>query len=313
MTHSPELAKHDYSIPGALNVFIAIVSLFNAAGLLWVASHADNWMVISIAAIGFSFVNNTIFSLLHEAVHGNFHINTLVNAVAGRLLAAMFPTGFTIQRVSHLGHHRRNRTDQELYDYYLPHESRWLKTYWLYCLLTGFYWLAIPEAGLIFLMMPWAFSSTWFQHGPARWWGFEPFVKDIAREPKLTVWLELFFTLCVQVSLWVLLDLNWVGWLMCYWAFGLNWSALQYSDHAWSERDVMKGAWNLRVSRFAHWMFLNYHCHRAHHENPHVPWLYLPGLVNPLHRQPTFWKIYLSLWKGPRPAPPGPGPLAVEK
>ena len=63
MTHSPELAKHDYSIPGALNVFIAIVSLFNAAGLLWIASHADNWMVIATAAIGFSFVNNTIFSL----------------------------------------------------------------------------------------------------------------------------------------------------------------------------------------------------------------------------------------------------------
>ena len=70
---------------------------------------------------------------------------------------------------AHLGHHRRNRTDLELFDYYLPHQSRWLKTYWLYCLLTGFYWSIIPVAGLVYLLMPWAFSARWFQAGPARW------------------------------------------------------------------------------------------------------------------------------------------------
>ena len=29
---------------------------------------------------------------------------------------------------------------------------------------------------------------------------------------------------------------------LCYWAFGLNWSSVQYSDHAGSPRDVIEGA-----------------------------------------------------------------------
>ena len=82
-----------------------------------------------------------------------------LNEAAGVLFAAFFPTAFTIQRISHFGHHRRNRTDFELYDYYLPHQSRWLKTYWIYCLLTGFYWAIIPVAGFLYLVCPFAFRS----------------------------------------------------------------------------------------------------------------------------------------------------------
>lgn len=295
-------------IPARLNLAISVMAMAGAMALLWVASHSLHWGTILAAAIAFSFINNTIFSLLHEAVHGIFHTDQRVNEAAGTLFAAMFPTGFTIQRVSHLGHHRRNRTDQELYDYYLPHQSRWLKTYWLYCLLTGFYWAIIPVAGLLYLLMPWAFSAPWFQKGPARWWGFEPMVKDIGNERRGRVWLEVLFSTSFQVSMWLALDLNWVGWLACYWAFGLNWSALQYVDHAWSIRDVREGAWNLRVSRIAQAIFLNYHCHLAHHRSPGTPWRYLPQLVDPAEAHPSFWKIYFSLWGGARPAPAGPGP-----
>jgi fatty acid desaturase len=298
-------------IPGALNVAIGVAALSVAASLLWIASHAGHWSVLVLAAFSFSFVNNTIFSLLHEAVHGMFHRNLVVNEIAGAVLAAMFPTGFSVQRASHLGHHRRNRTDLEMFDYYLPHQSRWLKTYWLYCLLTGFYWAIIPVAGAVYLLMPWSFASRWFQHGPARWWGFEHFVADIARQPRGRVWLELACSASVQVALWLVLDLTWVGWLTCYWAFGLNWSALQYVDHAWSPRDVLEGAWNLKVSRVSRAFFLNYHYHLVHHRAPHIPWLYLPRFVRPDDPQRSFWKIYFSLWGGARPAPPGPGPLPL--
>src|SRR3954466_15447288 len=123
-----------------LNATIAVTAMAVAIGCLWAAAHAPHWSVLVLAAVVFSFANNTIFSLLHECVHGPFHPGRRINDAAGILFAAFFPTGFTFQRISHLGHHRRNRTDRELYDYYLPHQSRWLKTYWIYCLLTGFYW-----------------------------------------------------------------------------------------------------------------------------------------------------------------------------
>lgn len=298
-------------IPARLNALIGALAVPGALALLWLAARSASWWTIALCAIVFSLVNNTVFSLLHEAVHGNFHPNRSVNDLAGALFAAMFPTGFSIQRISHLGHHRRNRTDLELFDYYLPNQSRWLKTYWLYCLLTGFYWSIIPVAGLIYLAAPWVFSARWFQAGPARLWGFEPMVREIAAAPKRRVWLELVFTWGFQLAAWTLLDLRWQSTLACYWAFALSWSALQYVDHAWSPRHVTEGAWNLKVGRLTQALFLNYHCHLEHHRRPWVPWLYLPRLVDPAATRPSFWSIYLSLWAGSRPAPPGPGPAPL--
>ncbi len=308
MTGTAPPTRRDTPIPGRLNLAITAASMTMAATLLWTASHAQHWLILLAAAIAFSFVNNTNFALLHEAVHGILHSDRRVNDGVGVALAAMFPTGFAMQRASHLGHHRRNRTDLELFDYYLPHQSRWVKTYWLYCLLTGFYWAIIPVAAAAYLLMPWAFSTRWFQRGPARWWGFEPLVQDIANERRGRVWSEIACTAAIQAGLWLALDLTVVGWLACYWAFGVNWGALQYTDHAWTPRDVREGAWNLRVNRLVRTVFLNYHCHLVHHRRPQTPWLYLPRFVDPHEPRPHFWRIYLSLWAGARPAPPGPGP-----
>ena len=291
-------------IPSSLNLVIAACSIAVALGCLWSASHAPHWTLIVAAAFVFSFANNTIFSLLHECVHGSFHSSRWISERAGMVFASFFPTAFTIQRVSHFGHHRRNRTDQELYDYYLPHQSRWLKTYWIYCLLTGFYWAIIPVAGLVYLLWPFAFRSRAFQQGPAKWWGFQEFVRDIAAEPVMRVWPEALFTLALQVLLWRALDLDWVGWLACYWAFGLNWSSLQYTDHAWSPRDVHEGAWNLRFWPITQAIFLNYNLHLVHHRRPTIPWVHLPRFVRADEPYPSFWSIYLPLWGGARAAPP---------
>jgi len=302
---------HAPAIPVRLNTAIAIAAITMAVGCLWLASHAPHWSAVVAAAFVFSFVNNTIFSLLHECVHGTFHPRRRINDAAGVLFAAFFPTSFTIQRVSHFGHHRRNRTDLELYDYYLPHQSRWLKTYWIYCLLTGFYWAIIPVAGLIYLTCPFMLRSRWFQDGPGTWWGFREFVRDIANEPIERVWPQVLFTFAFQAFLWWSLALDWVSWLACYWAFGVNWSSLQYADHAWSPRDVHEGAWNLRFWPLTQVIFLNYNLHLVHHRQPHIPWLDLPRFVRTSDPNPTFWSIYLPLWAGAQPAPPGPGPAPL--
>ncbi|MFO1183963.1 MAG: fatty acid desaturase [Bauldia sp.] len=289
-------------IPAGRNLSIGAVALAACAALLWLAAHGPWWCVLG-SAIAFSFANNTLFSLLHEAVHGNFSPNRRVNLAAGRIFAALFPTSFTVQRVSHLGHHRRNRSDVELYDYVLPGQSWWLKAYWIYCLLTGFYWLAIPMAGLVYFLCPWGFRSRAFLEGPARWWGFEPFIADVRREPPLRIWLEYAFAGAVQAGLFLLLDLNWAAWFACYWAFGLNWSSVQYTDHAWSVRDTIEGAWNLKRWPFIQAVFLNYNLHLAHHREPGLPWTALPQQLRPQDPMPGFWTIYRRLWLGPRPAP----------
>jgi fatty acid desaturase len=258
-----------------------------------------------VAAWLFSLVNNTPFSLLHEAVHGIFSRHRWRNELFGVLCAAAFPTSFTLQRVAHLGHHRRNRTDAELYDYRLPHQSKALRNFWLYAgNLFGLYWFCIPFSTLLYLLAPWVYTSPRFVEGPARWLGFEAYVKEIAQFDKGRIWLECLLAVLYQASLWWMLDLSWQGWLLCHWAFALHWSALQYVDHAWSPRHVVEGAWNLKVLPISSALALNYHYHLAHHRAPTVPWIHLPSQVDPLAPQPTFWSIYFSLWGGTRPAPP---------
>lgn len=86
----------------------------------------------------------------------------------------------------------------------------------------------------------------------------------------------------------------------------MYWSVLQYADHAWSARDTLSGAWNLKAPLPVRWLALNYFDHLAHHEHPQEPWFRLRKIAETQNSrpQPSFWRIYRSLWKGVRPAPP---------
>lgn len=291
-------------IPGGLNIALTAASVSTALSLLWLASHTESWAVRIAAAVAFSFVNNTIFSLLHEAVHGVFHRKRAVNEAFGRLTAAFFPTGLAFQRICHLGHHRRNRSDVELFDYVLPGESRVVKAVQWYGILTGVYWLLPPLAALAYLVAPGLFRP----HGASRFLkqtSADAMLSGFEEAPEGKIRLEILFSILVQAGIWWALGLNLWGWGMCYAAFALNWSSLQYADHAWSERHVHDGAWNLRVSRVVQYLFLNYHHHKAHHQHPGVPWLHLSRYVDPAEERPSFLGIYLRMWRGPRPWPGG--------
>jgi fatty acid desaturase len=290
-------------MPERLNWLILAVSAIATAGCLWMVSHAP-WWVAFAAAVAFAFFNNTPFSLMHEAVHGVGAATPRRNYLLGVMAGWMFPTSFSLQKAAHLGHHTRNRTDRDLYDYYLPHESKWVRNLWLYGgNLLGLYWFCIPLSNALYLLAtPFYRSRLFVQHiAPAM--GFSQYVRDLAEVHPRRVRLEIALAFAFQAAMWWSLDLSWRGWLFAHWLFALHWSSLQYVDHAWSPRDVLSGAWDLRVSAPARWLALNYHYHLAHHRHPSVPWTRLPELVS--HEdQPTFWQIYLSLWRhGVQPAP----------
>jgi fatty acid desaturase len=297
-------------IPGTLNVAIALAAFAGAGALLWSASHATEGWIVVLAALGYSYVANTIFSLLHESVHRHFHGNGTVNEAFGIVCAAFFPTGLLFQRVVHFGHHRRNRTQWELFDHYQPGVSRFRTLFRLYCLLTGFFWMSAPIGCAIYLLAGRLFRARVFTEVICRWYGFEPMVKDLAQVPGQRMRLEIVFTVAFQAALFAALDLTWIGWCACYLAFALNWCSLQYTDHAWTKRDVVNGASNLRVNRVVQWIFLNYHHHLAHHQHPDVAWIHLPKYVDFAAPRPSFLKTYLSLWLGPKPTQePDPAPL----
>ncbi len=293
-------------IPGTLNLVLLAGAIGIAAALLGIASHAVSGWAVLAAALTFSYVNNTVFSLLHESVHGIFHENKTVNAFSGMLAAAMTPTGLTFQRVFHLSHHARNRTVDEQFDYFRPGDSRLLKRAQWYGILTGIYWVFLPLGCLVYLAAPWVFRLRALRSRDGllgRQTGAAAMFAGLDRADRTRMRLEILFSAAFQVFLVLLLDLTFAGWLACYAAFAINWSSLQYADHAFSPLDVKNGAWNLRVNRVVQWFFLNYHHHRAHHQHPSVPWIHLPRYVDFNEPRPSFLRVYLSMWLGPRPLP----------
>lgn len=286
------------------NLLILLVTLPATWGLLWLASHGSLGYAL-LAAWLFSLINNTPFSLMHEAVHGIFSGNKSRNTLFGILCAATFPTSFSMQRVAHLGHHRRNRTDLELYDYYLPSQSRLLRNLWLYTgNLLGLYWWSVALSNLLYLLAPWAYRSRFFVQRWAPALGFGPYIAELAALPAARIWGEIALAFSYQILVFYCLDLDLLWTLGCYGAFALHWSVLQYADHAWSARNIRDGAWNLKVLPPSRWIALNYHYHQAHHQHPEAPWYALPQLIDPASPQPSFWRIYFGLWMGARPAPP---------
>lgn len=279
-------------------LLLAIAGLISAAAL-WVASHGP-WYATLGAAVVFSYSANTLFALLHEAVHGVLFTSPRANEWGGRFASAWFPTGLALQRAFHLNHHQHNRDETERFDYFQPGDVRWLKRAQWYCILTGVYWAFAAAGGLAWLLAPFAFALGRGSSRFARQTASATYFEALRALPPVVSRLEVLASWGVQAALFVALDLTPAGWLACYAAFAWQWSALQYADHAWSPLHPTDGAWDLRVPTWHRWAFLNYHYHRAHHRSPKTPWFELPALAG---EGPSFWAVYLSMWRGPRDLP----------
>ncbi|MFA6236570.1 MAG: fatty acid desaturase [Bacteriovorax sp.] len=296
--------NQNISIPSVLNIVISLFSISGLLALLYTTAHSELWVVKIVCAFTFSFLANTVFSLMHEAAHSNFHHIKKINYIAGNVFASLFPTAFTFQKRCHLNHHRNNRTDFELFEMYHERDSKLIKGITLYGVLTGIYW-AVPFIGSVWLLIsPKTLLNSNFSgkndYKMGRMGGASMLRSFDNLSPKeiLRMRLEVVFTILVQVSLFYFLDLTFLDYFLCYGAFAVNWSSLQYSDHAYSVRDIRNGAWNLKVHPLTKAFFLNYHDHLAHHQHPNVPWIHLPKFVNPGAPRPTFWEIYLKMWRG---------------
>lgn len=294
-----------------INFVLLVLALIAAACCLWVASHCT-WYWAVLAIFLFAHINQLPFSMMHEAVHGVAAHSKLGNRLLGVVGGCAFPTSFLLQQQAHIGHHERNRTDLDLYDYYLPHQSKWQRNFLLYSgNLLGCYYLTVVLSNFIYLVASGFYQSAYFKKIASNL-GFSHYIEDVSKLPVKLVWCEMFIAFGYQVVLFYVLELTFSGYVLCYYAFALHWSVLQYADHAWSSRDIQNGAWNLKVLPPFRWIALNYHYHLAHHQHPNVPWFELPNYIYNQGVQPSFWRIYFALWKGLRPAPPMGAPADLD-
>jgi fatty acid desaturase len=296
-------------IPARLNLSLLAGAGLACVALLALASHAPAFWLQIVAALLFSFTANTVFSLLHESVHGLLLPDARANRWAGRVAAAFFPTSLTLQRGFHLTHHKNNRSPQERFDYIEPGDIAWAKWLHWYGILTGLYWLVTQLGLLIYLIAPVLLRIPVLRRASsrlARQSSSRAYLEVFDHVDGTVARLELLGSFAFQAALFLALDLSFTGWVLCYAAFAVHWSGLQYADHAFSPLDPQDGAWNLRANAVSRTLFLNYHYHLAHHRHPNTPWLYLGRFVDHAQSQPSFLGIWLSMWRGPRrlPTPP---------
>ena len=240
---------------------------------------------------------NSVYSIIHEAEHAMLFPNRTWNDAAGALMALFFPAPFHLIRQGHLGHHFRNRSDDEAFDLYFDGDHRLWRYLVLYGILTGCYWIVVVLGNVVFLFFPFAANK--------KYWDFDrpshAFMESLNPSYRRLIQLE-----CLAVIAWHALII-WLfqippwNYAVMYFGFGLTWSAMQYVHHYGTERHVTRGARNLRLWEPIDRLWLNHNWHRVHHEHPTVPWIQLPALgqvTQPGKRGFLVWS-YLQMWRGP--------------
>ena len=296
---APAADDAQYPIPARLNLLIIALQLSAVAAIFYATSQADTWWQLALLAVAMGIVGNSIYSIIHEAEHRMLHPNAWINDVLGAGMALLFPAPYHLIRQGHLGHHQRNRSDDEAFDLYFAGENPFLRHLQLYGILTGAYWVMVALSNFVALAAPLVLRRKNFEFNrpsaalmdslnPRYWW-----------------LISLEGALAILLHVGVIFGLGIVPWkyFCVYFGFGFSWSAMQYVHHFATDRHVLRGARNLWFFAPIDWIWLHHNWHLAHHCQPTVPWIYLPRLAatddDAPPREFLGWH-YLRMWRGPR-------------
>jgi fatty acid desaturase len=286
-----------FPIPWRLNLVIAVLQVTAAFSIFGFTAAASQWWHLLLLALAFAIVGNSIYTMMHEAEHGMLAPSRRLNDAMGTLLALFFPASFHLLRQGHLGHHLRNRSDDEAFDFYFAGENCLWKWLQLYGILSGFFWMTIAISNVIILIVPAVLNRRFFNFDRPS----AAFMESLNRSYLRRIRLECAAALAFHSLIIFEMHIPLLSYLAVYLGFGMSWSAMQYVHHFGTDRDVVHGSRNLWVWKPIDLVWLNHNWHHTHHERPTVPWLYLPRLSheNNATREFLIWH-YLRMWRGPR-------------
>ena len=307
---APETADHAatrrlpagcFEIPEALNAAIVVAQLVLIFTCFWAASVLQAWWQVCLLAAGFALLMVSVYAIIHEAEHGILFRNQRLNTLGGVVTSAFFPGPFHLLRQGHIGHHLRNRSDDEAFDLYLPGESRAWKWVQLVGILTGGFYAMIVLGNVVVLFLPFLLKRKFFEFDRPS----AAFMDSLNPRYARLIALEAAGVIGMHVAIVWLMRIPVLHYVALYGAFGFLWSALQYVHHFGTERHVTRGARNLWIFYPVDKLWLNHNWHRTHHEYPTVSWRYLEavGMESETGDDRGFlpW-AYLKMWSGPRRA-----------
>jgi len=285
-----------FAIPAKTNLAIACVQLAVLSSILWAAGQAVHGWQVLMLSLAYGVAMNSAYAMLHEAEHNLLHPNPVLNQTLGVLLALFFPAPFHLIRQGHIGHHIRNRSDDEAFDLYFEGENRFWKYLQLYGTLTGMFWVLIYAANFVAVFNPAIVTPRYGRFDRTT----EAFLESLNPKYRRLIRIEALAAILLHAAMihfWAIPVLNY---LVVMFGFGFTWSAMQYAHHYGTVRDVRRGAMNLKTSRLLDLVWLNHNWHLNHHMHPTVPWIHLPRLSDPRAARENLHTAYLREWRGPR-------------
>jgi fatty acid desaturase len=283
-------------IPARLNLGIAAVQLALLCLILWAAGRVHSWSAVAALSLAYGIVMNSAYAMLHEAEHNLLHPNRTVNQVVGTILALFFPAPFHLIRQGHIGHHIRNRSDDEAFDLYFEDENRFWKYVQLYGTLTGMFWALIFVTNLVVLVYPRVISARQARFDRTT----QAFAESLNPRYRRLIQLEALLIVLGHGAMVYFWHIPVINYLAVMFGFGFMWSAMQYAHHYGTVRDVQKGALNLKTFFLLDLVWLNHNWHLNHHMAPTVPWIYLPFLSDGREPRGSLLRAYARMWRGPR-------------
>lgn len=286
-------------IPTRLNLLHGALLLVLLPAVLLLSGRAESGWHLALLALVYGILMNSGYALLHEAEHNLFHPDPRVNQIGGALLALFFPAPFHLLREGHLGHHLRNRSDDEAFDFYFDGERPIWKHLQFYGILTGLFWAVIVLGNLLALLRPALLQPKYasFDRPTAA------FLASLNPRFQKLIRLEAALVFLLHGGIVWLGAVPWSNHALVLFGFGFSWSAMQYVHHFGTVRDVRMGARNLRTFFWLDALWLNHNWHLNHHMNPTAPWIYLPDLYRgPEFARENLFMAYLRMWRGPRAA-----------
>lgn len=294
---SYDAADADFPIPSRLNLFIAAAQVAAMLLIFYGASQASSALQVFLLALAAAVVGNSIYSIIHEAEHRMLHRNRRVNDCVGAIMALFFPAPYHLIRHGHLCHHRFNRSDHEAFDLYFKGDIPLVKWIKFYSIITGIYWITVVLANVAVLVCPFLLKRKYLEFDQP----IAEFIDSLDAQQWRLIQLEALAAIALHSLIIIGFGIPLLTYFCVYFGFGFAWSAMQYVHHYGTMRHVLRGTRNVWLLGPIDALWLNHNWHLTHHEQPTVPWIYLPRLAreqNP-YREFLIWQ-YLRMWKGPR-------------
>lgn len=267
------------AIPWQVNV--ALAGLLAAANLfllfLLPVLAADDarwgWVLVPLAL-----TTPTLWSLIHEAIHGVLHSDPRTNDALGRLLAVLFGSPFRLLRLGHLMHHRFNRTDLDRTEVVTDGDAGDFRAHVIYYLrlLGGLYLAEAAASAAVLLPRPLVARAVAAAFGNEGADGrsmrraadrhlLEPGALRDLRLDGIAICLIYAAAFWMWGPLWGFLALAMLGR-----AFLISFFDNAY--HYGTPLDDVLYSHNLRLPAPLAAAMLNFNLHAVHHRQPALPW-----------------------------------------